>query len=636
MNRIFSFLFLLCLWLASGTNSLQAQTDTGAKRNEQESTKAVDSEKNQILDHQSDVFESIQVDRIGDSIRLIQLKKEIHELNSEDNKKRQALSTELELIHSRDSLNYTALKRQVDSMRSIVSGFPVVLDYDTLFYIYARLGSFTPESRARILSERLHSISDDYFFNPDSIKIISSGLSTVDISYKDNIIKSVSDLDAIWENSTPEPLAEKYKEIIIGAVKKYKKEHSLQARIRDISLVVLVLAILIALIYFIARIFRWIKIRFERQRGIKFKGLKFQNYELLDTNRQMKVLYSGLNILKWICFLVLIYLSLLALLGIFPWTAGLGNKLVSFFLDPTKKILISVWYYLPNLLTIIVVVFIFRYFLRLLAFFKTEIERGRLKIPGFYVDWANPTFQIIRVLVFAFMLIVIFPYLPGSNSPIFKGVSVFLGVLFTFGSAGALGNIVSGLVLTYMRAYRIGDRIQIGQITGDVMEKSILVTKIKTIKNEIVSIPNSTVMASHTTNFSADASEHGLILHTSVTIGYDTPWRQIHELLIKAALATDLIEKDALPFVFQEKLDDFYVTYQINAYTKVPNKQHITYSLLHQHIQDAFNEAGVEIMSSHYSNIRDGNKITVPSDHFPKDYVTPAFRVTDPTKGENK
>ncbi len=360
---------------------------------------------------------------------------------------------------------------------------------------------------------------------------------------------------------------------------------------------------------------------------LKFKGLKFRDYELLDTNRQMKVLYFGLNILQWICFLVLIYVTLLVLLGIFPWTGGLGTKLVSFFLDPTKKILISVWYYLPNLLTIIVVVFLFRYFLRLLAFFKTEIERGRLKIPGFYVDWANPTFQIIRVLVFAFMLIIIFPYLPGSNSPIFKGVSVFLGVLFTFGSAGALGNIISGLVLTYMRAYKIGDRIQIGQVMGDVMEKSVLVTKIKTIKNEIVSIPNSTVMNSHTTNYSSDASEHGLILHTSVTIGYDTPWKTIHELLIKAALATDLIEKNPEPFVFQEKLDDFYVVYQINAYTRAPNQQHITYSFLHQHIQDAFNEAGVEIMSSHYSNIRDGNKSTVPAEHLPKDYIAPSFKV---------
>ena len=200
-----------------------------------------------------------------------------------------------------------------------------------------------------------------------------------------------------------------------------------------------------------------------------------------------------------------------------------------------------------------------------------KLKEAALKIPGFYVDWANPTFQIIRVLMLAFALIIIFPYLPGSDSQIFKGVSVFLGVLFTFGSAGALSNVVSGLVLTYMRAYKIGDRVKIGEVTGDVVEKSLLVTRIKTIKNEIVSIPNSTVMSSHTTNFSAEAAEHGLIIHTTVTIGYDNPWRQIHDLLIKAALATELIEKDPAPFVFQTSLDDFYVSYQINAYTHDAN-----------------------------------------------------------------
>jgi small-conductance mechanosensitive channel len=520
-------------------------------------------------------------------------------------------------------------------MRSIVTGFPVLLDYDTVFFIYARLGSLTPEYRARLLSDRLQKLSDDYLFNPDSMVIIASGLSTVDITYKDDVIKSVSDIDAIWENTNPPTLAVKYREHIISAIKKYKKEHSLRAKIRDISLAALVLAVFVLLIYATTKLFQWIRKKVEQQRGLRFKGFKFRNYELLDTNRQMGLIFSVIRILQWVLYLVLMYLAVLALLSIFPWTGGLGTKMVSFFLDPTKKILISVWYYLPNLFTIIIVVILFRYFLRIMTFFKNEIEHGNLKIPGFYVDWANPTFQILRVLVFAFMLIVIFPYLPGSNSPIFKGVSVFLGVLFTFGSAGALGNLVSGLVLTYMRAYKIGDRIQIGQITGDVVEKSILVTKIKTIKNEIVSIPNSTVMSSHTTNFSADALEHGLILHTSVTIGYDTPWRLIHELLIKAALATENIEKEPAPFVFQESLSDFYVSYQINAYTRVPKLQHIIYSILHQNIQDAFNTAGVEIMSPHYSNLRDGNKSTVPSDHLPKDYVAPSFKFKNTTKGES-
>jgi small-conductance mechanosensitive channel len=515
-----------------------------------------------------------------------------------------------------------------------VSGFPVVISRDTLFFVYTKLGSFSPGDRAHVISSRILKLAADYFFNEDSLLVIPAEL-TLDISYRDEVIMSISDQDALRMNTTKEKLAAGNTAIIANAIKLYKIENSWQTIMKDILLASLVLVALFLIIYSVTKLFKWVKTRIENQRGYKFKGLKIRSYEFLDANRQVTVLFSLINILKWFIILVLIYMSLPVLFGIFPWTVGFGGKLISYFLDPIKKILISLWYYLPNLITIIVLVIFFRYLLRILRYFKNEIAHGNLKIPGFYIDWANPTYQIIRILVIAFMVIVIFPYLPGSNSQIFKGVSVFLGVLFTFGSAGALSNVVAGLVLTYMRAYRIGDRVRIGDATGDVIEKSLLVTKIKTVKNEIVAIPNSTVMSSHTTNFTAEAAEHGLILHTSVSIGYDTSWRKIHELLIKAALATDLIEKDPAPFVLQERLDDFYVCYQINAYTRIANRQQTTYSLLHQNIQDFFNEAGLEIMSSHYSNIRDGNKTTVPADHLPEDYIAPSFRVKN-TGEENQ
>ena len=248
-----------------------------------------------------------------------------------------------------------------------------------------------------------------------------------------------------------------------------------------------------------------------------------------------------------------------------------------------------------------------------------------MTIPGFYPDWANPTYQIARVLILAFMLIVIFPYMPGSDSQIFKGVSVFLGVLFTFGSAGALSNVVAGLVLTYMRAFILGDRVKIGDVTGDIVGKTLLVTRIRTIQNEIVSIPNSTVLNSHTLNYSSDAPEKGLIVYTTVTIGYDVPWRQVHQLLIDAALNTEMIDIEPVPYVLQTSLDDNYVSYRLNAYTKQPNKQAVIYSGLHQNIQDEFNKAGVEIMSPHYRAIRDGNTATIPPEYLPDDYEAPTF-----------
>jgi small-conductance mechanosensitive channel len=302
--------------------------------------------------------------------------------------------------------------------------------------------------------------------------------------------------------------------------------------------------------------------------------------------------------------------------------------LLGYVVSPLKRIGLSAWDYIPNLITIIVLVVIFRYVLKFFRFIKTEIERGNLNVPGFYPDWANPTYQILRVLILAFMLIVIFPYMPGYESPIFKGVSVFVGVLFTFGSAGALGNIVAGLVLTYMRAFKLGDRVKIGEVTGDIIGKSLLVTRVRTIQNEVISIPNSTVMSNHTVNYSTDAPTNGLIVHTTVTIGYDAPWRQVHQLLIDAALATPMIAVEPKPYVFQTSLDDYYVSYRINAYTNEPNKQALIYSNLHQNIQDEFNKAGVEIMSPHYKALRDGNATAIPPEYLPKDYTSPGFKTT--------
>jgi small-conductance mechanosensitive channel len=227
------------------------------------------------------------------------------------------------------------------------------------------------------------------------------------------------------------------------------------------------------------------------------------------------------------------------------------------------------------------------------------------------------------------MLVLIFPYLPGSGSPAFQGVSVFIGVLFSLGSSSAIANMVAGMVITYMRPFKIGDRVKIGDITGDVVEKTMLVTRIKTPKNEDITVPNSTVLLSSTTNYSTHTRQNnaGLIVHTTVTIGYDIPWKEVHKALIYAARNNELVDKEPEPFVLQTSLDDFYVSYQVNCYTREANKLALVYSLLHQSIQDSFNEAGIEILSPHYRNQRDGNHTTIPNNYLDKDYETPSFHI---------
>jgi small-conductance mechanosensitive channel len=283
--------------------------------------------------------------------------------------------------------------------------------------------------------------------------------------------------------------------------------------------------------------------------------------------------------------------------------------------------------YLPNVFFIVVIAFLTRYVLKFVHLFFDAIREGTVEFPGFYREWAEPSYKIVRFMILAFVVVVVFPYLPGAGSDAFQGVSIFLGALFTLGSSSAIANIVAGVVLTFTRAFQVGDRVKIGDTTGDVMEKSLLVTRVRTIKNVDITVPNAIVMSSHIINYSARADESGVILHTGVTIGYDVPWRQVHALLLEAAASTEGVRREPKAFVLQTSLDDFYVSYQLNAYSANPKAMARTYSDLHQNIQDAFNKAGVEILSPHYRAARDGNEITIPPDQRPAGYTAPGFRV---------
>ncbi|MFM7442104.1 MAG: mechanosensitive ion channel family protein, partial [Snowella sp.] len=325
--------------------------------------------------------------------------------------------------------------------------------------------------------------------------------------------------------------------------------------------------------------------------------------------------------------LIICYVYLSFVLSLFPWTRNFSLiilsqslKILGFIFNQTVK-------YLPNVFVIVVIIAITYYILRGIKPFFTAIQRGNLVIAGFYPDWAVPTYKILSILIIALAAVVAFPYLPGFDSPAFRGISVFLGILFSLGSTSAVANVVGGVILIYTRAFQIGDRIQIGDVIGDVVEKTLLVTRIVTVTNKVITIPNSSILSSNVINFSAASREfkRHLILQTTITLGYDLPWRKVHETLIKAALATENILTDPAPFVLQTSLDDFYVSYQLNAYTDQTHLIMTIYSELHQNIQDKCNEVGIEIMSPHYSAMRDGNQTTIPEAYLPADYTAPGF-----------
>lgn len=580
-----------------------------------------------MLQNYQQMLGKIEQQHVLDSVKKAELETRLNSLSTTDNLTKEKLQQQLQELNDKEADRLARNKAHIDSLRSSAIGYPVVGFFsDTLFIIYNRLGSFSAKERATAISDRIDKIKSDFGFKPDSLKL-SASESSIDIVYGEKIIASITENDALWQNTTTKKLADKYKNIIGKAIMHYKSQTSIYSILKSVALALLVIAIIVALIIYIRRLFKWTAIKIEEKEGTHIKGIKIKNYTLFDAGRQVKVLLSINTILKWVTILLIIYISLPILFGIFPWTKNFANTLFGFIMNPVKRIALNLWHYLPNLITIIVIIIVFRYVFKGLKFLKYEIEKGDLTLPGFYPDWANPTYQIIRVMVFAFMVVVIFPYLPGSDSPVFQGVSVFLGFLFTFGSAGSLSNVIAGLVLTYMRLFRMGDRVKIGEVVGDVIEKSLLVTRIRTIKNEIISIPNSTVMNSHTINFSSVAPEKGLIIHTTVTIGYDVPWRDIHQALTDAAIKTELVLTKPKPFVLQTSLDDFYVSYEINAYVSEANKQAIIFSDLHQNIQDVCNERGIEILSPHYRAERDGNMTTIPASYLNKDYIPPSFNI---------
>jgi len=595
---------------------------------QQDSSRRNNDSLNAVILHDFNVkFAGIEQQKVADSIKQMEIKEMLNSLKTQDYLKKDELEKQLRELKDNEAKRISLKKVQIDSMRSTAKAFPVEGFFnDTLFLIYSKLGSFSASDRGKAISDRIHKLADHFWFRSDSLKIVEIE-GTSDIVIGETIIMSISENDAIWQNSTKHELAKRYQKLISDAVMKYKEETSFMTLAKEVGLALLVLLIAGGLIFYTRKLFRWTEGVIHRQEGKRIKGIKIKSYTLFDVKRQVKVLLVANTTLKWIIFLFIVYAALPVLFGIFPWTKNLADVLFGYILNPVKKIALAFWDYFPNLITIVVILIVFRYVTKGVHFIKTEIEKGNLQIPGFYTDWANPTYQIVRILLFAFLIVVLFPYLPGSDSPVFKGVSVFLGFLFTFGSAGSLSNIIAGLILTYMRLFKIGDRVKIGEVVGDVIEKSLLVTRIRTIKNEVISIPNSTVMNSHTVNYSSDAPDKGLIIHTTVTIGYDVPWRDMHQALMDAALKTELILHEPAPFVLQTSLDDFYVSYQINGYIKEPNKQATIYSSLHQNIQDVCNERGIEILSPHYRSERDGNMTSIPASYLPKDYQAPSFKI---------
>lgn len=547
----------------------------------------------------------------SDSVRLTKVQEELAAVRLNEANLRMEIEQMKLTAYAADSVKRTRQKQRIDSLRQVTQGVPVIVDDDTLFYFYAKRGGHTPQQRAENVANDITALGKRFNLKPDSLYIESSDIVT-DVMYDNKVIVSFTDQDGLWEGCTRDQLAVEKRLVILEKLKVMKEEHGFLQLCKRVAYFVLVLVGQFLLFWGTNWLFRRVKVRIVKLRNTRLKPFSIQDYELLDTHKQVKLLIFLASLVRYAFMLLQLLLSVPLLFSIFPQTKNLAFQLFSYIWNPVKSILVGIVSYIPNLFTIFVICLAIRYLVRLFRYLAGEVQSERLKLRGFYPDWAIPTYHIIRFLLYAFMIAMIYPYLPGSNSGVFQGISVFVGLIVSLGSSTVIGNIIAGLVITYMRPFKIGDRIKLNDTTGNVIEKTPLVTRIRTPKNEVVTIPNSFVMSSHTVNFSQSAREYGLIIHSEVSIGYDVPWRKVNKLLIEAALNTPGVVDDPRPFILSTSLNDWYPVYQVNAYIKDADKLAQIYSDLHQSIQDRFNEEGIEIMSPHYMAVRDGNASTLP------------------------
>lgn len=505
-----------------------------------------------------------------------------------------------------------SLKAFGDSLRRHTPGVPLVIDDDTLFYLYARKGGLLPEARVESAREHIEALGKRLTFFTDSIYVFEGDITT-DVMAGKEVILSLTDVDGLLQGVSRQELAAQYRDIIRQKVEQLHDDYGLQQKLLGLLIVILGIVAQILLIKATNWLYHRWRLRLLRRFMKIARPLNIKDYELLNTHRMGFIFLVTERIMRLAAIFLQLVVSIPLLFSAFPETKTFTYTILSYIWNPVTDIFFAVIGFLPNLFKIIVIVLCFRYLVKGIRYLTSEIANGKLKISGFYADWAEPTFYILRILCYSFMLVMIWPLLPSSNSEVFQGVSVFIGIIVSLGSTSIIGNVMAGLVMTYMRPFHIGDFIRYGEIEGYVIEKTILVTRIRTRKNDILTIPNSNLMGSQTSNYTQAAQNYGIVVHTKVTIGYDEPWQKIQGLLIAAAEATHGIKKTPKPFVNVTALDDFYVEYEINAYTNHYETLPHIYSELHHHILDQFHGNGVEIMSPHIFAHRNNLPPQIPS-----------------------
>jgi small-conductance mechanosensitive channel len=479
---------------------------------------------------------------------------------------------------------------------------PIVAFRDTVF------GS-SPQQRARGTEERINALIESGQIGAVSTRPTSEG-PIFSIAGRAVFILSPGDLDPVAGESV-EQVAERVVKNLTLALDEAREARSIPILLRSAGFAALGTVAFLAFLWGLIRGFRWVRNRLEALERKHLGKIRLEGLTLVETEQIILLTNFLARIVFWALGLVAGYVWLSYSLQRFPYTRAWGEGLRSFLAQTAKMMIFSAVDALPGIFIVAVIFFLTRFVTRVIKASFSPVEKGHLKTRLLDPDTAIPTRKILVTCIWLFALVMMYPYIPGSSSDAFKGIGIFVGLIASLGSTALVGQAASGLVLTYSRAFRAGDYVRIGDTEGTVLSLGMLSTKIRTPKGEEVTIPNAGLIGATIKNFSRLAGAEGVILHTTVTIGYSTPWRQVHEMLLMGADRTAGLKKEPKPFVLQTSLSDFYVEYQLNAHLERPETRNRTLAALHANIQDAFNEHGVQIMSPHYEADPAG-KVWVP------------------------
>jgi small-conductance mechanosensitive channel len=484
---------------------------------------------------------------------------------------------------------------------------PVIVDGITLFSVRG-IASFPATERAAAISSRIEEVARDRRIGAGAIKIEERPLGSAIVA-AGKVLVIVGEADARVEGIERAVLASLYADSISSAIARYRSEREPHALATGAAYSAAAVALLAIVLFGLWRLHRRLDLRLAGLYRARLDDLRIQGFKVMQAEQLTGALRGAVGALHALVAIVCTYLALQFVLSQFPLTRRVAFGLLELLVSPLATMGRGLLVAIPDLLFLVILALVTRYLLKTMKLFFGAVEHGSVTLSGFDADWATPTYRIFRLLVIAFALVVAYPYIPGSHSDAFKGISLFIGVIFSLGSTSFVANTIAGYALTYRRAFRVGDRIQVGDVFGDVTEIRLQVSHLRTPKNEEIVIPNSTILNSHVINYSTLAKSNGLILHTTVGIGYETPWRQVEAMLLMAAERTPNVMREPAPFVLQKSLGDFAVTYELNAYCSEPAEMNRIYTELHRNILDVFNEYGVAIMTPAYEGDPDQPKL---------------------------